>query len=184
MPKGDKLTDKQELFCKEYVIVLNATQAAIRAGYSEKTARQVGSLNMTKVDILDRIAELRKKTLEKLDISHERIAREYAKIGFSNISDCLDENNNFKNIRDVANSGAISSITIDETTTPTGSKTKKIKFGLWNKKDGLDGLSKHVGFYEQDNKQKATNINVSNLSEEELLSAHNLISKATDKESD
>ena len=177
MPKGDKLTDKQELFCKEYVIVLNATQAAIRAGYSEKTARQVGSLNMTKVDILDRIAELRKKTLE-------RIAREYAKIGFSNISDCLDENNNFKNIRDVANSGAISSITIDETTTPTGSKTKKIKFGLWNKKDGLDGLSKHVGFYEQDNKQKATNINVSNLSEEELLSAHNLISKATDKESD
>lgn len=45
------LTDKQRLFCDEYLIDLNATQAAIRAGYSEKTARKIGSENLSKPDI-------------------------------------------------------------------------------------------------------------------------------------
>ena len=42
MPKGDKLTEKQELFCREYIISLNATDAALKAGYSEKTAYSQG----------------------------------------------------------------------------------------------------------------------------------------------
>ncbi len=54
-----KLTDKQELFAREYLKDLNATQAAIRAGYSEKTARATGSENLSKPDIADRIAELK-----------------------------------------------------------------------------------------------------------------------------
>lgn len=54
-----KLTDKQELFCTEYMIDLNATQAAIRAGYSESTARQIASQNLAKVNVADRVAELK-----------------------------------------------------------------------------------------------------------------------------
>lgn len=46
-----KLTSKQELFCKEYLIDLNATQAAIRAGYSEKTACAIGTENLRKPNI-------------------------------------------------------------------------------------------------------------------------------------
>lgn len=46
-----KLTAKQQRFCDEYLIDLNATQAAIRAGYSEKTARKIGQENLTKPDI-------------------------------------------------------------------------------------------------------------------------------------
>ena len=46
-----KLTPKQQLFCDEYLIDLNATQAAIRAGYSEKTARDIGAENLTKPNI-------------------------------------------------------------------------------------------------------------------------------------
>ena len=46
------LTDKQEMFCREYLVDLNATQAAIRAGYSDKTARSVGNENLTKPDIV------------------------------------------------------------------------------------------------------------------------------------
>ena len=53
------LTAKQEAFCTEYMIDLNATQAAIRAGYSEDTARQIGSENLSKPDIADRISTLR-----------------------------------------------------------------------------------------------------------------------------
>lgn len=46
-----KLTPKQQLFCDEYLIDLNATQAAIRAGYSEKTAKQIGQENLSKPDL-------------------------------------------------------------------------------------------------------------------------------------
>lgn len=53
------LTDKQQIFCEEYLIDLNATQAAIRAGYSEKTARQIASDNLTKANIQDCIASLK-----------------------------------------------------------------------------------------------------------------------------
>ncbi len=53
------LTDKQEMFCREYLIDLNATQAAIRAGYSAKTANRTASENMSKPDIQLRIAELK-----------------------------------------------------------------------------------------------------------------------------
>jgi len=50
-----KLTDKQAMFVKEYIIDLNATQAAIRAGYSEKTARQIASEHLSKPNIQDAI---------------------------------------------------------------------------------------------------------------------------------
>lgn len=58
------LTEKQQLFCDEYLIDLNATQAAIRAGYSEKTARKIGSENLTKPDIR---AYIEKRLAEKED---------------------------------------------------------------------------------------------------------------------
>lgn len=53
-----KLTPKQERFCVEYVKDLNATQAAIRAGYSEKTAKAIGSENLTKPDVAARVESL------------------------------------------------------------------------------------------------------------------------------
>ena len=53
------LTAKQEAFCEEYMIDLNATQAAIRAGYSEDTARFIGCENLAKPNIADRLAELK-----------------------------------------------------------------------------------------------------------------------------
>ena len=52
-----KLTAKQQRFCDEYLIDLNATQAAIRAGYSEKTAKQIANENLTKPDIKNYIQE-------------------------------------------------------------------------------------------------------------------------------
>jgi phage terminase small subunit len=66
-----KLTPKQEMFCKEYLIDLNATQAAIRAGYSEKTAKSQGQRLLTKVDIAERIQELMSKRSKKVEINGE-----------------------------------------------------------------------------------------------------------------
>jgi phage terminase small subunit len=64
-----KLTAKQEMFCKEYIIDLNATQAAIRAGYSKDTATEIGCENLTKPNIQKRISELSKDRNEKLEIT-------------------------------------------------------------------------------------------------------------------
>lgn len=64
-----KLTDKQERFIQEYLIDLNATQAAIRAGYSENTARAIGYENLTKPHIQESIAEARKAAKDRLEIT-------------------------------------------------------------------------------------------------------------------
>ncbi|MFC5385176.1 terminase small subunit [Aquamicrobium segne] len=63
------LTDKQRRFVAEYLVDLNATQAAIRAGYSEKTARSVGSENLTKPDIAALIQERQQKVAAKAEWS-------------------------------------------------------------------------------------------------------------------
>lgn len=63
-----KLTAKQERFCREYLIDLNATQAAIRAGYSKKTADRIGHENLNKLEIASRVKELKDKRAEELDL--------------------------------------------------------------------------------------------------------------------
>ena len=60
------LTDKQEMFCREYLIDLNATQAAIRAGYSEKTANRTASENLSKPDIFPTCSTLFLQLLRSL----------------------------------------------------------------------------------------------------------------------
>lgn len=71
-PKGEaKLTAKQELFCQEYLIDLNATQAAIRAGYSENTAGSIGGENLKKPEIASRVKELMAARIEKTGVSQE-----------------------------------------------------------------------------------------------------------------
>lgn len=67
------LTDMQKKFVIEYVDCYNATQAAIRAGYSEKTARQQGSRLLTNVDVLARVREEQEKAVERSGISQARV---------------------------------------------------------------------------------------------------------------
>lgn len=76
------LTPKQDLFVKEYLIDLNATQAAIRAGYSEKTAYSQGQRLLKDVEIAQAIQLRRDQLSEKVEVSQERIVSEYAKMAF------------------------------------------------------------------------------------------------------
>jgi len=85
MPSKAKLTPKQEAFVAQYLLDLNATQAAIRAGYSEKTAQQQGSRLLLNVLVQEAIAKGREKTAAKLEITKERIVDELAKIAFADI---------------------------------------------------------------------------------------------------
>ena len=68
-----KLTAKQERFVEEYLVDLNATQAAIRAGYSEKTARSVGSENLAKPDIAAAITEAKKNRSKRTGIDQDYV---------------------------------------------------------------------------------------------------------------
>lgn len=70
-----KLTDKQELFAKEYLIDLNATQAAIRAGYSKKTAKEQGHRLLTNAHISALIQQDVDERAEKLEIDAEFVLK-------------------------------------------------------------------------------------------------------------
>ena len=87
--KLEKLTARQRLFISEYLIDLNATKAAERAGYSRKTAKGQGARLLTNVDISAAIQGAMNKRAEKLEITAERVLAEIAKCAFINMGDFL-----------------------------------------------------------------------------------------------
>lgn len=82
-----KLSEKQKRFVQEYLVDLNATQAAIRAGYSEKTAEAIGYENLRKPQIRAEIEKRQKALQDKLEITQERVLQELAAIGFAKGTD-------------------------------------------------------------------------------------------------
>lgn len=81
------LTAKQKRFCDEYLIDLNATQAAIRAGYSEKNADKIGSELLGKTRVAEYIAERKADRVERTEITQDMVLKELANIAFSNAAD-------------------------------------------------------------------------------------------------
>lgn len=80
------LTDKQKKFADEYLIDLNATQAALRAGYSERTARFIGAENLKKPNIQAYITERQKAREKRTEITQDMVLREIANIAFADIT--------------------------------------------------------------------------------------------------
>lgn len=81
-----QLTDKQEKFCYEYCLDFNATQAAIRAGYSQNTAGVIGFENLKKPYIESRIKEMQDNLAETARIGRLRVLNEHIKIAYSSIA--------------------------------------------------------------------------------------------------
>ncbi|EMG5773573.1 TPA: terminase small subunit [Yersinia enterocolitica] len=75
-----KLTDKQELFAREYLKDLNATQAAIRAGYSEKTAQVQSSRLLSNVMVQQRVSELASERNSRVGIDADYVLRQAVKL--------------------------------------------------------------------------------------------------------
>jgi phage terminase small subunit len=93
-----KLTDKQRLFVKEYLVDLNATQAALRAGYSPKTAFAIGYENLTKHYIREAVEREMKKREQRIEITADRVLEEFAKIAFTNLPGIVDYSNGMMTI--------------------------------------------------------------------------------------
>jgi phage terminase small subunit len=149
---GD-LTPKQAAFVQEYMLDMNATKAAIRAGYSEKTAHSIGHENLSKPEICEAIAAARAKLAEKMEITQERILREYARIGFSDVRKTLGANGELKNPQewDDDTAAAIAGVEVVTRTSGYGDDAAveyvhKIK--TWDKKAALDSMAKHLGMFD------------------------------------
>ena len=85
------MTPKQDRFCREYLIDLNATQAAIRAGYSPKGAEVQGHVLLRNPKIADRISELRKEQDRRLNRDADEVIRRLWQIVEADITDAFDE---------------------------------------------------------------------------------------------
>ena len=164
-----KLTAKQEKFCNEYLIDLNATQAAIRAGYSEKTAAVIGAENLIKPNIANFIQERQKELQEETGITQKRVLEEYAKIAFSDIRQMFDGNNMLLSLKDVPDdiAACLSSVEVDQlwgasmdSKVQIG-ETKKVK--VWNKINALDSLARHFGMFGKDNEQSKPVVHISGM---------------------
>ncbi|WP_428945288.1 terminase small subunit [Pantoea sp. FN060301] len=138
------LTDKQEMFCREYLIDLNATQAAIRAGYSEKTANRTGSENLSKPDIAQRIIELKSSRNERVEVNADYVLRRLVEIDEMDVLDILLANGELKPIAQWPKvwRTSLSGIDVSEIAGDTAGLLKKIKWP--DKVKNLELLGKHV----------------------------------------
>src|SRR5579863_2104553 len=144
---ADGLTAKQERFCHEYMVDMNAHRAAIRAGYK---GRNLGSKMMKNARVSAYLQKVQQEINSRVDISAEAVLKELALTGFSNIQDYLDENYCVVNIarlkRDIA--AAIVAVEIKETVSREGAVQRSVKIKLHNKLPALELLGRHLGIFE------------------------------------
>lgn len=142
-----KLTEKQKRFVEEYLIDLNATQAAIRAGYSPNTAKDIGCENLAKPNIracIDKeIAERSKRT----GINQDRVIRELARLAFVNANDVIDmEEAKLKDGATEDDTAAIASVKVNTIPTKEGEGIER-EIKLTDKLKALELLGKHLGMF-------------------------------------
>lgn len=140
------INDKQKIFCEEYIIDFNATQAAIRAGYSKKTANRIASENLSKLVIQEYIKELIEKRNKRTKITQDEV-----------IADIIEVKNRCMQ--------KVPVLTYDKEEKDYVQVTDENGEGVWKfdsqgANKALDMLMKHTGGYETDNKQKAFNVSI------------------------
>ncbi len=157
-----KLTAKEAKFIEEYLIDLNASAAARRAGYSKKTANRIGPQNLSKVHIQEALTFARQELSAKTGITPEKVIQGFANLAFADLSECYDENMQLKNIHDIPEHirMAISGLDVEELFAGGRGEErdqigfiKKLKFA--DKHKNLDSLAKHFGLYNADSSQKS-----------------------------
>lgn len=153
--QGLSLSAKQARFVEEYLTDLNATQAAIRAGYSERSAASVGYENLTKPHISAAISAAQVARSFRTGITQDRILAELAKIGFSDLRKTLTPGGHLLNPGDWDDdtAGAIASLEVVMTAgSEMDDEGRRIpehvhKIKTWDKLAALDKLGKHLGMF-------------------------------------
>jgi phage terminase small subunit len=157
---GDQmaLTAKQRRFVDEYLIDLNATQAAIRAGYSAKTASQIGEQNLRKLEIQAVLTERMKDREKRTEITQDKVLAELAKIGFSDIRKAVKWGDGIAvadpesgAIEIVNGISLIGSDQIDDATAASISEVSQtaqgLKVKMHDKRAALVDIGRHLGMF-------------------------------------
>lgn len=141
------MTKKQQRFVDEYLIDLNATQAAIRAGYSPDTAQQMGSENLSKPVIRNAIDKAIAERSRRTGISQDRVINEIAKVAFLNPADVIDLNE--AAVKDGAHredTACIASVKVKTVPTDDGVISER-EVKTYDKLKALELLGKHLGMF-------------------------------------
>lgn len=147
------LTPKQQRFVEEYLIDLNATAAARRAGYSERTADRIGPELLGKTWVAEAIAAGQVKLTRKLEVKAESVLAEYARVAFSDIGQVLDFSSaepRLKSANEISEDArrAIASVKVRRYTEGHGDAAREVEvteFKLWDKLNALEKLARHLG---------------------------------------
>jgi len=156
------LTAKQQRFVDEYLIDLNATQAAIRAGYSKKTARQIADQNLSKLDIKAALEKRMQSRSARTEITQDMVLRELAKIGFSDIRKVIrwgetqvrmvdGEDDAPEDMVPYHGLALIDSTEVDDSTAAAIAEVSQgrdgLKVKLHDKKGALVDIGRHLGMF-------------------------------------
>lgn len=141
------MTPKQKAFVDEYLIDLNATQAAIRAGYSSKNADKIGHELLGKTRVSESISQAMAERSRRTGINQDRVIRELAKIAFVNASDVIDPED-ASVLVDAAREdlACIQSVKVKQMTGEKGDMTER-EVKLADKLRALELLGKHLGMW-------------------------------------
>lgn len=154
------LTNKQRRFVEEYLVDLNATQAAIRAGYSSRTAASIGEENLRKPEIAKAVQEAQAERSRRTEITQDMVLRELAKIGFSDIRRVVRWGSTELRVADAEEDGAtevhhgLALIGADDVDDDTAAAIAEISEGreglkvkLHDKKGALVDIGRHLGMF-------------------------------------
>lgn len=137
------MTKKQKRFIEEYLIDLNATQAAIRAGYSSDTAYSIGQENLKKPEIKSHIDKAMAERSKRTGVNADRVLLELAKIGFAKITDVVDPNT--AKIKEGASEEDLACIQSVKIKPNEWGTEREIK--MYDKRAALVDLGKHLGMF-------------------------------------
>ena len=142
-----KLNAKQQRFVEEYLIDLNATQAAIRAGYSVDSARDIGCENLTKPNIQEAIAKAMAERSKRTGVNQDRVVLELARIAFANARNIINTEDG--SVRDDATEDDLACIQSVKVKTMSGDKgySEEREVKLYSKTDALEKLGRHLGMW-------------------------------------
>lgn len=141
------LTKKQKRFVEEYLVDLNATQAAIRAGYSPGAAQQTGSENLSKPVIKNAIDKAIAERSRRTGINQDRVIQEIAKLAFLNPVDVIDmDEATVKGKANRDDTACIASVKVKTIPNDDGAITER-EVKTYDKLKALELLGKHLGMF-------------------------------------
>jgi len=153
----EELTAQQLRFIDEYMIDLNGKQAAIRAGYSERTAESQASRLLRHVKVQSEVSKRQAERSKRCEITADKVLKELAMLGFANMKNYMragpsgDPYLDFSNLTE-EQTAALQEVTVEDYVDGRGEdarEVKRVKFKLADKRAALVDIGKHLGMFKE-----------------------------------